>query len=416
MNHATRWITIVFCLLLLPLLIAQHADEHEHDGHDNGKQQHADHEEHPGEEHGHESHDDHEPGVVELDAATLKEFDIEIASAGSGMIARMVSLPGEVVYNADRTAHVTPTVSGIVSEVGHSVGNHVEKGQTMAVLNSRELAAARSEYLAAKARHELARENLQRDERLLRDQVGTEKAVLASRQAVKDAQIDLNQADYALHALGYTHQQIEQIESLDEAGFNAYELKAPLAGIVTQRHLTVGEVVEPTGDQTPFIVADLSTVWVNLTVYQRDLASVKSGQQVELQFKHGIPDARGKIAFISPALDESTRTATARIVLDNADRHWKPGLFVTARIEVNPRRAEVVIPRTALQTVDQQTVVFVQTDHGFKPRPVQVGRTTKQRAEIVKGLSPGERFAATNALAIKAELNRAALEHAGHSH
>jgi cobalt-zinc-cadmium efflux system membrane fusion protein len=345
----------------------------------------------------------------------MREFGIEVRSADGGHIEKVVRLPGEVVFNADRIAHVTPTVAGIVRKVNFSVGDQVKAGQVMAVLNSRELAAARSEFLAAKARLALAEVNLPRDQRLFKEKVGTERAVLESQQAFEETRIALNQAENALHALGYSHDQIAKIETLEDTEFNTYELSSPLGGMVTARHVTVGEVIEP-GNGSPFVVADLSTVWVNLTVYQRDLAHVQAGQHVTIRFGHGIPDAEGEIAFISPSLDETTRTATARIVLKNPDGHWRPGLFVEGRIETGRASASVVVPRSAITEMDGEQVVFVQTDEGFEPREVTVGRTTPESAEIVTGLKPGERFVAANVLALKAEMNRAALEHAGHAH
>lgn len=409
-----------------------HTEKHDdHAGHDHGGEAeehddegHADHEgadghaEYGDAEDGHDDHAGHEDeneGGIRITPQVMREFGIEVRSADGGHIEKVVRLPGEMVFNADRIAHVTPTVAGIVRKVNFSVGHQVEAGQVMAVLNSRELAAARSEFLAAKARLALAEANLHRDQRLLEEKVGTERAVLESQQAFEETRIALNQAENALHALGYSHDQIAKIESLDDTEFNTYELTSPLGGMVTARHVTVGEVIEP-GNGSPFVVADLSTVWVNLTVYQRDLAHVQAGQHVTIRFGHGIPDAEGEIAFISPSLEEKTRTATARIVLKNPEGHWRPGLFVEGRIETGRASASVVVPRSAITEMDGEQVVFVQTDEGFEPREVTVGRTTPESAEIVAGLKPGERYVAANVLALKAEMNRAALEHAGHAH
>lgn len=367
-------------------------------------------------QHGHEYEDEHDEDIVRMSPEVMREFGIEIAQAGPGTISQVIELPGEVVFNADRIAHVTPTVAGIVQKVHQSVGQRVQAGQVMAVLNSRELAAARSVYLAAHARLELTRENLDRDQRLFEQKVGSERAVIESRQAMREAQITLNQAENALHALGYAHAQIQRIDSLDEAAFNTYELTAPLDGIVTQRHLTVGEVVDPADNEAPFVVADLSTVWVNLTIYQRDLAHVKPGQRVDIHFGHDIPDTEAEIAFVSPSVDQTTRTATARLVLDNPRGDWRPGLFVTGQVRLAEVPAEVVVPRSTVIQVEGRDAVFVQTEEGFEPHPVKIGRRGPAHVQILDGLAPGTRYVSRNVLALKAELNRAALEHAGHAH
>ena len=402
---------------------AKHSEDN-HSGHDHaeGDDGHA---EHADSQHGaaagagdddHAGHDHDEEGPIRLTPAVMQEFGIEVRVASGGSIGRTVRLPGEVVYNTDRIAHVSPMVAGRVQQVYVSVGDRVVAGQIMAVLASRELAAARSEYLAAVAKLELARENLGREKRLLSDKVGTTRAAAAARQAYREADIERTQAVNALFALGYSREQVTQTAAIEDKDFSIYELRAPLSGIVTQRHITIGEVVGLETTDAPFVVADLSSVWVNLTVYQRDLAQVRAGMPVTIQFSSGIPDAQGTVAFVSPALDETTRTATARVVLENPHADWRPGLFVSGLIETGRETATIVVPHSALTELDGETVVFVQTDGGFESRKVRQGRATPAAVEIIDGLAEGERYAANNVLALKAETNRAALEHAGHVH
>ena len=408
---------------------AKHPED-DHSGHDHAEDAH-DHAEHTEDDHSghdhaelaggagdddHAGHDHDEEGPIRLTPAVMQEFGIEVRVATGGSIERTVRLPGEVVYNTDRIAHVSPMVAGRVQQVYVSVGDRVVAGQIMAVLASRELAAARSDYLAAVAKLELARENLGREKRLLSDKVGTTRAAAAARQAYREAGIERTQAVNALFALGYSREQVTQTAALEDKDFSIYQLRAPLSGIVTQRHITIGEVVGLETADAPFVVADLSSVWVNLTVYQRDLAQVRAGMPVTIQFSSGIPDAQGTVAFVSPALDETTRTATARVVLENPHADWRPGLFVSGLIETGRETAAIVVPHSALTELDGETVVFVQTDGGFESRKVRQGRATPAAVEIIDGLAEGERYAANNVLALKAETNRAALEHAGHVH
>ena len=396
--------------------LAQHDD---HEGHDHSAEKedaHDDHEGH-GDHEGHEGHDHHdEEGVVRLSPAVMKEFSIVVKQAVTRPLDQTLRVPGEVVFNADRMAHVTPSVSGIVQEVNLSVGDQVEAGDVMAVLSSRELAASRSDYLGASARLELEQQTLDRQERLLKDRIGTQTAVLEARKAVREQEIALNLAEQNLHALGQSQAEIQALSASNETALSRYELKAPLSGIIIAREITRGEVVGVDAKQAPFIVANLSSVWVNLTVYQRDLVKIKSGMPVEIAFGYGIPDAHGEVAFVSPALDESTRTATARIVIENPEGQWRPGLFVSAEVFAGAGLPTVAVPRDGVTELEGEKVVFVQTEKGFEPREVQTGRTTERFVEILVGLKPGERYVAGNVLVLKAELNRGALEHAGHAH
>lgn len=414
-------------LLYIPAALAR---EDDHSGHDHPapatlKKSKADshaghgaesaHEEHGDSHEGHSGHDGHEEEAVRFDAATMKEFGIVIEVARSGAIGETIRLPGEVVFNADRVAHVTPSVSGIVQKVNQSVGDRVEAGEVMAVLSSRELAAARSEYLGAKARLELEQETLKREERLLEDRIGTQRELLEARKAVREEQIALNLAEQNLHALGQGQAEVEALDESVETILSKYELQAPLSGLVIARDATRGEVISEQPEQPPFIVADVSSVWVNLTVYQRDLASVKPGMSVHIKFGHGIPQAVGTISFVSPSLDETTRTATARIVLDNKQGQWRPGLFVTGMVTSGEESAAVVVPRSALQEVEGKTAVFIQDEDGFEARPVALGRAGKDTVEIIKGLEAGERFVSQNGFAVKAEMNKASFGD-GHNH
>ncbi len=388
---------------------AAHAGHTEDDGH--GTDPHAGHADDP-----HAGHNDHEDGVLQVDAANMKEFGIEVAAVGPGVLSGGIELNGEVVFNADRIAHVSPSVPGIVQEVMQAVGDHVQADQVMGVLSSRDLAAARGEYLGAKARFQLAQETLARDEKLFTNRVGTERQVMETRQAAREAEIALNLAEHNLHAFGQSHEDIEALSADDDAGFMTYHLRAPIDGVVISRHLTRGERVGEEPEEAPFVIADLSSVWVNLTVYQRDIESIKPGMKVTVRFRRGALSATGEIAFVSPSLDERTRTATARVVLDNPDGRWRPGMFVTALADHGAVRGDVVVPRSAVQYVEEATAVFVQNRDEYELRPIKVGRETPDVVEVVAGLEAGEVVVTRNGFALKAEMNRGALEHAGHAH
>lgn len=398
------------------------AAEDEHAGHGHGSQEQEDHSGHGHNESGHDDERGHEDehghedeGVIKIDRKVMDEFVITVHEAGPGTLGRTIQVPGEVVFNADLIAHVTPSVAGVVQQVNKSVSDRVQAGDVMAVLNSREFAGARSDYLAAEARLGLVQDNLTRDERLFEDKIGTERQVNESRQAVREAQITLNLAEQNLHALGLTDDEVRAVLEAKDTSLSRYELRAPIGGVVIAREMARGEVVSVQPEESPFIIADLSSVWVNLTIYQRDLASVGAGLPVRIEFGHGIPDASGEIAWVSPALDEDTRTATARIVLDNRSGQWRPGLFVTAHIAIEKATAAVVVPRTALQIVEGKTVVFVQTTKGYEPRQVQVGQTNATHIEIVQGLGRGDRYVSNNAFTIKAEMQKGAFGD-GHAH
>jgi cobalt-zinc-cadmium efflux system membrane fusion protein len=198
---------------------------------------------------------------------------------------------------------------------------------------------------------------------------------------------------------------IESSESLV-----AYELRTLIDGVVIEKHLTLGEAVDR--EAHAFVVADLSTVWVELSLYQKDFGRVRPGLGVRVQAVAGGASAAGEISYLAPAIDPETRTATARVVLPNPEHTWRPGMFVTARtLDAEP--AAVLVPSDAVQTLEGRRVVFVESAGRFAPRTVTVGREGSTRVEILAGLASGESVATGNTFLIKAELGKG---EAGHDH
>jgi len=185
-----------------------------------------------------------------------------------------------------------------------------------------------------------------------------------------------------------------------------YEVKSLIDGTVLEMHLTRGEMVS---DAThAFVIADLSVVWANLNVYQKDLPYIRVGQTALIS---GIVENgryTGKISYISPVVDEETRTATARVILPNSDRRWRPGMFVTAKVITAAVKPPVVVPLTAIQNFEDRPVIFVQTEEGFVPQPVKIGRSNEEYAEIVAGLTPGQRYVSKGGFTLKGELQKEA--------
>ena len=187
-----------------------------------------------------------------------------------------------------------------------------------------------------------------------------------------------------------------------------YELKTQLDGTILERHITRGESVDR--EKQAFVIADLSSVWIDLAVYQKDLDHVRVGQSVRISTGPGLRENEGTISYIAPIVDEPTRTAVARVHLPNPERAWRPGVFVTARV-LDPTPAAIVVQRAALQTIGGRPSVFVESEEGFTAHPVTLGRTGDTLVEVITGLEAGDRYAAANSFLLKAELGKGEAEH-----
>jgi len=385
------------------------------DAHEHGKAKQEEHTEH-NEDKGHEDHDGHghhDEDVVRLSAEAQKAFGIETSVVGAGQLDMHIALAGEVVVNPDRFAHIVPRVSGVVRLVYKNLGDVVKMGDVMAILESRELSDVKSGFLAAKERERLAVVTFEREDRLWQDGISSEREYLYAKQKLAEARIEAQSAEHKLHALGFSDAYLQTLPNQPDVAYTKYEITAPFDGVVVAKHITLGENLKD--DAEVFSVADLRSVWVMLTVYQKDLPYLKLGDEVQVKTQEGDVSAVGEISYISPIIDEATRTATARVVLDNLSGQWRPGLFVNGEIETGQKQVAMWVPKTALQNVENRTCVFVVTEEGFEPQAVEVGRSTKHGAEILQGLTVGQRYVSKGAFTLKAQLEKDAFGD-GHNH
>lgn len=354
-----------------------------------------------------------EEGRVTLTAAALQDAGVTIAQASGGKLEQTLSLPGELTLNADRVAHVVPRVSGIVQKVTKQLGDDVQPGDVMAVLESRDLAESKAAYLAAKQRLALAQATLKSAEELREKRLLPGLEFLQTKREFADAEIELRTVTHKLLALGLTSDALGAISHEKNAAFAVYELRASSTGTVVKKHITLGEVVENNSDV--FVIADLSTIWVNVSVYAQDAPRIRVGQTVHIAMEGFAIEATGQISYVSPIIDEETRTATARVLVSNRENVWKPGAFVTARIVLGAEAVRTLVSNDAIQMVNNQSVIFVpdDEDNTFAPRSVVTGRTNGTHAQILSGLEPGDRYVLNGAFVLKAELGKG---EGGHDH
>lgn len=198
-----------------------------------------------------------------------------------------------------------------------------------------------------------------------------------------------------------------------DASLAVYPLKTRIAGTVISKHITRGEAADRS--RAPFVIADLRTVWLDIYVFQRELARVQKGQSLTVAFGPDSDPTHAEISYVAPVVDEVTRTSVARAVLDNQDGRWRPGMFVTASVEVDTHQAEVTVPSSALFQVHDHPAVFIADEHGFEVREVVTGVDNGVLVEILKGLEPGEIIVTRGGFTLKAELEKSTFGD-GHNH
>jgi len=486
---------------------------------------------------GHDEHE-HEGQGIEQSKEHIAELGIELSKATGGKIDVYMSLQGEIKLNANKLAHIVPTVPGIVRQVIKDIGDTVVAGEIIAWVESTKVGGAKLDYLAKQAEifccsielvraqeiydntlklldilggnpsletlHKsgvgvmgtncsqlvsayaelvVTRESYLREKDLYEKKISSKDDFLKAQrefnkadakyvamgdsinfevkrdllEAQRDQQlreIELHAAVRLLYLHGLTAQDIEGLSALaknekpqakpkekacdcgnpnctectakgrDAAGNDIsivnekiawYPIRSPFAGTIIDKHITLGEFVNE--DTDILIVADLSSVWVDLHVYPKDLMKIKKGQKVVISANQTIPDAEGVISYVGPVVGAESRTALARVVLPNSTGVFRPGLFVTSQVAVDSIEADVIVPKDAVQNLEGKKCVFTKDEHGFEPAFVTLGQSNKDFVEIISGLKKGQKYVTKGAFELKAKIVTSTLDsHAGHGH
>jgi cobalt-zinc-cadmium efflux system membrane fusion protein len=387
---------------------AQVSASPDHDDHDSTSNGHDDHD---------DDHDEAEADLVKLTADAAREAGIETDTVIEGAIAQSLSLPAEIRFDADRVANVSPKVSGVIGRLYASEGDQVSRGDTLALIQSRELASLKAAYLTAQTRESLASKALAREEKLFADKITSEADLQNARAEFEAAKADSDAAENELHAAGVSHAALDRIATAaDGDNANAY-LTAPIAGTVVRRTVTLGETVSAgdAGADPLFTIVDDSVVWADIAVYKQDIGRIRIGAPVALKTDDGDVLAQSTIAFVLPVINETSRTATARVIVDNPDGSLRPGQFVTADLSVGAPESVLRVPESAVQLVEDKPSVFVPVEGGYAPRPVMTGTKSGGFVEIRSGLDVGETIVTRGAFTLKAQLEKDAFGD-GHGH
>lgn len=339
-------------------------------------------------------------GIVRFSEEQIASSGITVLSAEARQIDSFIRMPGQIALNEDRTAHVTPRAAGAVEKVEANLGQVVSKGDLLAVIASSEVAAQRAALATAEKRRELARSSYTLEKTLWEEKIGARQDYLRAEQELQEAEVKVQAARQSLQALG-TGGAI--------GASNRLQVRSPFDGMVVEKHIVLGEMVG--ADTRVFTVSDLSQVWADVVVPSRDLEIVRVGTDAVIRSIASNTTAPGKVSFVSALIGEESRSAKARVVLANPGLAWRPGLAVNVDIVTGSARVPVAVAREALQTVEGRQVVYKRVPEGFVAQPVATGRSDERFVEIVSGLKPGERYAASGSFGVKAEQGKGEAGH-----
>jgi len=338
-----------------------------------------------------------EDGVIKLPTLFAEKAGLQSAAVEPTEITPVIHVTGVLEFDELRIAEVGSRISGRVKEVKVIEGTKVKHGDMLATLESAELGKAQAEIFAIAAKTQMAERDKQRKSKLLSEGIASQRAADLAAQELSITSAELRAAKQRVQALG----------GADKSELGVMSLTAPIEGDVVRVRVFRGQAVEPS--YTAFTIADRSTLWVRLSVFEGEVINVRMGDSVEIA-SQVTPDEvlTGTVTFVSTVLDPVTRSAEVRVVVPNEAGKLRVGQAVNARIRPSAaRKRALAIPRKAMVQVDGKPTVFVEVaDRSVMPRTIEIGAQGPDFVEVRKGLEEGERIVTEGVFALKAELFR----------
>jgi cobalt-zinc-cadmium efflux system membrane fusion protein len=343
--------------------------------------------------------------------APAQNSAIETEIVAPQSIAGVIAATGKILVPEDRVAVIGPVNEGRIVRLYAGQGTRVRKGQKLADLESADIDQAEADYLKALADHEnarrssaaeikLAQENYDRAKLLYEQRITAGKNLQAAEHdlevAKAAAENSINGTNAALIAarrhlliLGLKDSAIDSLSKRSDLA-SVFSLNSPIDGIVVERNATIGASVGT--DANLFKIIDLSRVWIDANVFEKDLQQVRPGQEVKLTVP-AFPGSTfsGRVILINSVVDPDTRTVKVRTEVANPDGRLKPDMFANVQIVTALNRTAISIPQSAVLNDEGKSVVFVAEGNGYKKRQVQPGIQNNDRVEIVDGLSAGDK-------------------------
>jgi cobalt-zinc-cadmium efflux system membrane fusion protein len=355
-----------------------------------------------------EHHD--EPTVVALSPEAMERAGIRVEPVRAVTSGQVLIAPAELQPNADRIARVGPRVAGRIARVIVPLGADVRAGQALATIRSPEAAEAAAALDSARAAENLARRSLTRERELFERKVSAQREVLEAEAGLATAEAAVRAAEARLAAMGFSAP-----SGASQSGAPVVTVTSPIAGTVIERTAAADAPVGP--DSVLFTIVDLSSLWLTVRVPETSVAAIRRGQPVSV-IVGALPErpVEGRVEYIAPIVTPETRTVDVRVLVPNRGRDLRPGMSASARFDLpdvvatSKSEPRVLLPRAAVQELNQATVVFVPDgDRRFKPQQVTLGSSYGNDVEIVSGVKVGDRIVVQGAFTLKAQAMRGAV-------
>jgi len=352
---------------------------------------------------------------VHLTDEMIKKLNLEFDKVSMRKIRSFISAPAKVTPVKNLEAFVGSIIDGRVQEIFVNQGDYVKKGQILAKIVNFQIGEIKGEYLKSKAEFEFEKENLQRIKSLFESNISSKKSYLLAQAEYEKAKGEFLAVREKLVSIGITDQDIVKSGENENTNLPILDIKAPISGKIVERDITVGEYIEST--RNLFRIIDISKLWVDADIYEKDISKIKLGQNVDIIVKT-YPDKiyKGEIIYIGDVLNTDTKTLTIRTILNNPENILKPYMFSTVRIYYGDGKSRLTVSTSAVESSNDEKFVFIVEDANvFEKRNVICGIESDGLTEIIAGLEEGENVVIKGSFILRSELEKSKLL-GGHQH
>lgn len=399
-----------------------------------------------------EHHEEHKEGLVEINKDNLAGLNLAVYSASKKPLATYLKTPGEIAEDESLTTHVTPKLSGKVMTINKNVGDYVSKGETLALIESQEIAKLQTDLLEINgkifyleksilSKDKLLKASLsqqdkyidflnqtyQRQKKLFEDNISPRKNVEEADKNLKTAVLEKDKINIEaenqkqqiqgeidtlqlqsqsimkqLNLLNISDQQIKQMISTKKLN-TSIPIYSPMTGLISQKHISSGEIIST--DKEIFTIIDPSSVWLYANIYENDINKIKLGQSAYF-LPRGYSDENkfnAVVDYILPQVNEQNRTAKVRLKISNKPKDIKSGTFADVFINIANNLSALSIPKVAIQRIDNKEIVFLKkSDTEYQVTEVVTGISQDNLIEIKSGLKSGDKVVTKGSFTLKA--------------
>jgi len=331
--------------------------------------------------------------VIKFCLTPVMEKSTTLDTVKYGIVESELKLTGKITYDEEKVIKIYPLVSGVVKEVRVGIGDHVEKGQVLAIIRSSELAGVENDLNNARSNYQIALKNFNAIEDMYKGGISSEKEYITAKSELEKAKSELNKATNVSAVYGST-------------STTDYYVKAPISGVIVEKHINPNMQIRTDFSDNLFIISDLKNVWVMANVFESDISKVQEGFEAEVTTL-SYPDKiiKGTVDRVYSVLDPVSKVMKARIKLENTDYQLKPEMFANITINYSENINKITIPSKAVIFDNSKNYVLIYKDkYSIEPREVTIYKSVNEKTYIEAGLKKGEEIVLNNNLLIYDQL------------